>query len=328
MAFQSEPDPEERFPHHPVFAHGYNDNVGCWATIEGRMDGQLECLMDTLDPEALGNRYVRTMTGTAASASHEIIRANRAYGRSLLTLRVLVQNRRKEKTPILVFGSRAQVLSKVSSTDAVQRGRTEIPRAALGVAKDPWDKSPRLRVPHFNTFELRQAAPAGGIDSDYKHGTIRLNKGDFAVFQLQFHVGDDDTISKDWQALDALESIALPWAPWDNSTAPAFTALGLPSLQGPPLVHFSNAPGRLLCAPFDHGAVHEYFADLIEDSEDAFLRSHFGSSSAVLSNTVNVSMFTMADTLLKRVAEEGNVNVLLGRLRACGRHDIVEKLVQ
>lgn len=80
--------------------------------------------MNTVDPGALRDHYVRTMTGTAASAGHEIIRANKTYGRALLTLRVLVQNRRKEKTPILVFGSHAQVLSKVSSTDAVQRGRT------------------------------------------------------------------------------------------------------------------------------------------------------------------------------------------------------------
>lgn len=80
--------------------------------------------MDTLDPEALHDRYVSTMAGTAASASHEVIRTKRVCERSLLTLRILVQNRRKEKTPILVFGSRAQVLSKASSTDAVQRGRT------------------------------------------------------------------------------------------------------------------------------------------------------------------------------------------------------------
>lgn len=87
--------------------------------------GRLESLIDTLDPKGLHARYVNTLAGTHASASYEIIRDNRAYGRTLLTLRILVQNRRKEKTPILVFGARAQVLIKVSSTDAVQRGRTE-----------------------------------------------------------------------------------------------------------------------------------------------------------------------------------------------------------
>lgn len=162
--------------------------------------------------------------------------------------------------------------------------------------------------------------PTGGI--------VRLGKGDFAVFQLQFRVGDDDTIFKDWQALDALESIALPWAPWDDATTPAFTALGLPSLQASPLVYFTGMPGRLLRAPFDHAAVHAYFADFIEDGQDAFVRSHFEASSAVLLTGINDSMFTMADRLLKRIAEEGSTDVLLERLRACGRNDIVAKILQ
>ncbi|OJT01916.1 hypothetical protein TRAPUB_7628 [Trametes pubescens] len=32
MAFQYEPNPEERFPHHPIFAHAHADDVGCVGT--------------------------------------------------------------------------------------------------------------------------------------------------------------------------------------------------------------------------------------------------------------------------------------------------------
>lgn len=39
-------------------------------------------------------------------------------------------------------------------------------------------------------------------------------------------------------------------------------------------------------------------------------------------------MFTMADRLLKRIAEEGSTDMLLERLNACGRSDIVEKIMQ
>ncbi len=79
-------------------------------------------MMECLDTEALRDRYVNTMTGPAARDSREIIRANNACGRTLLTLRVLVQNRRKDKTPILVFGARAQLVSMASSTTAVLKG--------------------------------------------------------------------------------------------------------------------------------------------------------------------------------------------------------------
>lgn len=178
------------------------------------------------------------------------------------------------------------------------------------------------------SYQLLQDAPPGHIVSNFDAGNMRLKKGDFAVFQLQFRVGDDDTILNDWQALDAIESISIPWAPWDNATPPAFTALGLPSLQGPPLIHFAGAEGRLLCAPFDHTAVHAYFEDFIKNGQDAFVRSHFEASSAVLLTGMNDSMFTMADRLLKRIAEEGSTDMLLERLNACGRSDIVEKIMQ
>lgn len=176
--------------------------------------------------------------------------------------------------------------------------------------------------------QLLQATPPGHIVSNYDAGNMHLKKGDFAVFQLQFRVGDDDTILNDWQALDAIESISIPWAPWDNATPPAFTALGLPSLHRAPLVQFAGAEGRLLCAPFDHTAVHAYFADFIKNGQDAFVRSHFEASSAVLLTGINDSMFTMADRLLKRIAEEGRTDMLLERLNACGRSDIVEKMMQ
>lgn len=148
------------------------------------------------------------------------------------------------------------------------------------------------------------------------------------VYQFQFHVGDDDTICKDWEALNALECFALPWAPWDNATPSSFIALSLPTLRGPPLIEFPDTPGQLLCAPFDHAAVNHYFADFLENSEDAFLRSHIGPDSAVMLNTIKNTTLSMADRLLDRVIENGNMDVLLERLRACGRDDLVEKLLQ
>ncbi|KAL1937054.1 hypothetical protein VTO73DRAFT_15146, partial [Trametes versicolor] len=164
MAFQSEADAEERFPQHPVFAHAHKDDVGMWVTIEGRIDCKLQPLLDSLDPEVLRERYINTMTGPAADASYAIMRTNRAYSCSLLSLRILVQNRRKDDAPILVFSSRAQMVVKASSTEAVQRGKTDcdnavtftqdgIERTVLGVANDPWDHVPRLLIHQFNTTE-------------------------------------------------------------------------------------------------------------------------------------------------------------------------------
>lgn len=85
---------------------------------------RLQSLADSLDPTELRDRQKRMMAGGGA-ASRQMLRTHKASARSLLGLRVLVQNRRKDKTPILVFGSRAQVLSQPSLTSAVLRGTAE-----------------------------------------------------------------------------------------------------------------------------------------------------------------------------------------------------------
>ncbi len=83
---------------------------------------RLQTLMESLDPVGMTSRMMHILAAPARTASLETMRAHRACARSILTLRVLVQNRRKDKTPILVFASQSQVLSLPSSTAAVQRG--------------------------------------------------------------------------------------------------------------------------------------------------------------------------------------------------------------
>lgn len=83
---------------------------------------RLQSLIDTLDPTALRERYIRIMSGPNAAANRRTIQAHKACARSLLSLRVLVQNRRKDKIPILVFASGAAVQALAASTAAVAQG--------------------------------------------------------------------------------------------------------------------------------------------------------------------------------------------------------------
>ena len=109
---------------------------------------------------------------------------------NLLTFEVLVQNRRRDKEPVLIFGSRSLVISHARTAHQVMAGRvgdsdrivlvkdadsyvcptianfpasvlsTESDitqysqeRALCGVAYDPWDKRPRFVVTNFNGKE-------------------------------------------------------------------------------------------------------------------------------------------------------------------------------
>jgi hypothetical protein len=70
------------------------------------------------------NRQYQIME-SSSEGGRDIIRRQKAAARSLLGLSVLVQNRRKEKSPILVFASRTQVVSYPSTVSAVMNGTAE-----------------------------------------------------------------------------------------------------------------------------------------------------------------------------------------------------------
>lgn len=38
MAFQPQVDTDAEFPLHPLFAHAHEQSVGCWVSIDGRID--------------------------------------------------------------------------------------------------------------------------------------------------------------------------------------------------------------------------------------------------------------------------------------------------
>lgn len=84
--------------------------------------------------------------------------------------------------------------------------------------------------------------------------------------------------------------------------------------------------GRLLRAPFDQRGVDEYFADFIEHGEEAYMRSHFGDARADMSRLADESMAVMGEALLAKVAQSGNTDVLIQRLRDSGLGELADKL--
>ncbi|KAJ2967767.1 hypothetical protein NUW54_g13413 [Trametes sanguinea] len=84
----------------------------------------LQPLTESIDPLQRKARHEQLMKDGDA-ASRNAIRIHKAAMRSLLGLTVLVQNRRKDKEPVLLFASRAQAVSQPSLTDAVMRGTAQ-----------------------------------------------------------------------------------------------------------------------------------------------------------------------------------------------------------
>ena len=94
--------------------------------------------------------------------------------------------------------------------------------------------------------------------------------------QLQFRVGDGQTISTYWQALCHLNSFALPYvAPWNRSSPDAYDRAFS--------AHYRSTdpyPSGVQ-AFIDTDAVGEYYRDLAsEGGVLAFMESHFGKDKA------------------------------------------------
>ncbi|RPD60038.1 hypothetical protein L226DRAFT_613017 [Lentinus tigrinus ALCF2SS1-7] len=333
--FLTEPAANERYAKDPVFASGHEDSVGCWVSIGGQIDCNLDSLAGAItDPASSEFRDRQERIATGPNHGRDMIRRHKAAARSLLSLRVLVQNRRKDKEPILVFGSRMQVVSYGQMTGAMARGvslndnsttfvHDRTMHMAVGVAKDPWDKVPRLQVTYVNGQEVpsNKASIPTSI-KDAPEGIVALKMGEYAIFRVQFRVGDGDTISKDWEALACLETIVIPYAIWDGTSSPATLASSLPQADTQP----SSGPGRALHARFDQAVVKTHYAEYVEHGEEAYIRAHFGDARADMTSGAEKMMEMMGEMLLGSVAQAGNTGVLVQRLRDMGMNDIAEKI--
>jgi hypothetical protein len=151
-----------------------------------------------------------------------------------------------------------------------------------------------------------------------------LNPGEYAIFHLQFRIGDGKHISKDWEAIRICETIHIPYALWDGTAAPSSLVPSLPLAQTPTPTITGN--GKALRATFNQRVVREHYADFIEHGEEAYIRTHFGDARADMARSGEQMMEMMGEMLLGHVAESGGTDVLVQRLRDMGMGDMADKL--
>ncbi|KAI1797406.1 hypothetical protein LXA43DRAFT_1070947 [Ganoderma leucocontextum] len=304
-AFLTKPVAGERFPQQPVFAHGHEGGVGCWVSVSGRID--CECVAAHILLVLSEKSFEDRQHQSSSEQGRDIIRRYKAASNSLLSLSVLVQNRRKEKDAILVFAP--------------------VEYAAAGVVIDPWaHKTPRLEITYFNGQEVKhkKAFELPPAVKDPKEGIVALNPGEYGKLRLQFRVGDGDRIAKDWEAIGCCETIRIPYAIWDGTAAHTSLALFLPLAHTPDPI--PEGRGKSLCVPFDQRAVSAYYADFIEHGEEAYMRSHFGDARADMAQSAESMGAMMGEMLLGQVAQTGGTDVLVQRLRDMGMGDIADKI--
>ena len=88
------------------------------------MDGNVR--LQTIANPARANKDAQPRLPGDPGVTAEMLDNCQAHASNLLTLEVLVQNRRKDKKPVLVFGGQSHVVSFGKSTQDVLKGKTII----------------------------------------------------------------------------------------------------------------------------------------------------------------------------------------------------------
>lgn len=128
----------------------------------------------------------------------------------------------------------------------------------------------------------------------------------------------------DWEALAALETMFIPWVPWDGISSPELLRTLLPNRSPHPTN--SESPARVLCALFDQRAVQHHFADFVEHGKDAYVRSHFGEMGRQLLGGEEFVVI-VGQRMLRRIGLAGNMRAFVLRLRQSGLEHLVNKFM-
>ncbi|KAI0714258.1 hypothetical protein C8T65DRAFT_828789 [Cerioporus squamosus] len=231
-SFLTEPIGDHKYPQDPVFARGHMNGIGFWVSVSGSVDCALQTLASPLRPIKNPLEHMRRERRMLQDPS--LVVKHKAYIPNLLTLQVLVQNRRKDGKPVAMFGARTRVLTSEAPmvTHNVLNGRTQADRitvftdggrgafaktyASIAMAEDMFDGSPRLLIKNVNGATVKEDAPLPSAVKNASRGIMVLHPGEFALLHMQFRIGDGDLVVTEWDALSCLRALAVPVvAPYD-----------------------------------------------------------------------------------------------------------------
>ncbi|TFK94086.1 hypothetical protein K466DRAFT_658079 [Polyporus arcularius HHB13444] len=347
-SFLTEPLGDDKYPQDPLFAKGHLNGVGFWVSVSSSVDCALQTLANPLrpikDPLEYNRRDIRMLEDPNLGVKYK------ARTRNLLTLQVLVQNRRKDGKPVVVFGARTRVLTSETPTvtQNVLNGRTEADRitiftdggrgafgtyASIAIAEDMFDQSPRLLITNVNGTVLKEGVPLPSAVKNGPRGIVALHPGEFALLHMQFRIGDGDLIVSEWDALSCLRALAVPVvAPYDPAVCNTTSLDASISLKTDPvsgkLIDELASPGVTeVRLPFDFYAAEAYYEDLSEKGELAFIKSHRGEKEAEAWAREHAEMAEHALQTMENIrrlglpADELNSMFELARNMVSGRRD-------
>ncbi|KAI0714253.1 hypothetical protein C8T65DRAFT_806224 [Cerioporus squamosus] len=322
--FLTVPIENQKYPRNPIIGQDQEEGVGVWVSVRTSQNCELQLLAN---PKRFTKDSQAKLPGDPGITREDLAKY-KAHSSNLLTLQVLVQNRRKDGEKALVFGAQSRVVSYGNTMDQLMRGKTSVlvesvtefkieqdTYAVIPVARDPWDKTPRLFIKNFNGTELHANDPLPPAVKKADRGIIELAPGENVILQMQYRVGDSVTIAKDMQALHLLQALTIPIIqPVPESDV---------ALEHWLDVEFTRQQREEDATPigirvaFDQDVIKKYFRDYVDHGERAYIVSHYGSKGLDLWETRLQEMERKGRAKLEELIQAGGI----AYMRSAGMND-------
>jgi len=337
--FDTRTRPGMQYPLTPVLGIGFGDGgVGCWVSAGTRID----CRLQTSLCRTLGRPDRKFLIHDQEKAI--LIGKGKGLLNNLLTLRVLVQNRRKDRSQILIHGAMSHIIGAANAGEYLQRCQVsesiQLPRMNvfpgmtcpyLSVYMDPWGGR------HASVLSVNGVEYTGNFDRSRSNNTsstppldqikrpkdaiLTLGHGDYAVIELQFLCGDGAGIWFDFEALNLFHAIGIPYMKWDG-LEDIDAAIGrMLDVETPDRV-------SMLSAFFIPSAINSYYADFKRDGPEAHIRSHYGDRAAEISEGDNISD-AVHDWMINEIKtdlSEAELQMMKNKMEQMGAHNVVNWL--
>ncbi|TFK94081.1 hypothetical protein K466DRAFT_510485 [Polyporus arcularius HHB13444] len=329
--FLTVPIENQKYPRNPIIGQDHEEGVGVWVSIRTSQNCELQLLAN---PKRFTKDSKAKLPGDPGITREDLAKY-KAHASNLLTLQVLVQNRRKDGEKALVFGAQSRVISYGNTMDELMRGKTSVlvesvtdfkieqdTYAVIPVARDPWDKKPRLFIKNFNGTELHANDPLPPAVKNADRGIVELAQGEYVILQMQYRVGDGVTIAKDMQALHLLQALTIPVVQPLPESAPEERLAHLLDIEFTREQRQEDADPLGIRVAFDQDVIQEYFRDYVDHGERAYIASHYGPKGLELWEMRVQEMERKGRAKLEELIQAGgNVPGLIAYMRSAGMND-------
>jgi len=239
--------------------------MGAWVSPAGSID----CRLATI-PGGIESYSLSSDSDAIPSFEHLMNMIPGQKNGKYLSLTVLVQNRIKKPTPMVVVGKAIMAVGTVAGSSIIRQGKEkwepnldlDLPNLGCVVGiPSVW-----VKLTHLSGKEVKDSTRFPEI-KDTESSAVVLHPGDYAIFTVEFRCGGPN-ITLDFQAMRLLHHLLIPAVPYDPTFKGCYRELVPQAAERDEVCEIH--------AFIDREAVDAWYKDYEIGGEEAYITSHYG----------------------------------------------------